>query len=153
MRQPRWVVVATVCAISSAAMAQDHQSKIEKLLGGAPSGAAMTFPTPPKTRIYGSTEDIRWMSEVEAMLEVKAQLKPPPAGKQARAKLALCFKVDALGRPFGERLCGTTGNRPLEGFARHVLATAGPFPPPPASEVNRELSWVYAYGHERLQFR
>ena len=149
LRQPGFRLIgvsvgAFVCVISAGATAQ--QSRLNELLGGK-LDKPMRFPVPtPKQKIYGGTEDIRWMSEVEAMLEVKARQLPALTGVRAGTKIALCFEVDTDGNPLNLRACGSTAHRRLEAFARRVVTAAAPFLPPPAGRAKSGLRWVYEYG-------
>ena len=79
-------------------------------LGGAPDFGAMSFARPtPKTKIYGGTEDVRWMSEVEAMLEAKVQQLPRTPHWQAGGRVAICFHVDVSGRVTVKEWCQKSG--------------------------------------------
>lgn len=115
-------------------------------LGGAPDfGAKMTFARPtPKTKIYGGTEDVRWMSEVEAMLEAKVQQLPRTAHYQAGGKVALCFHVSPDGRVLLADYCMKSGYPDVDQLAMRALRAAQPFPPPPPG-LDRGLIWISTF--------
>ena len=125
-------------------------------LGGAPSfGAHMTFARPtPKTKIYGGTEDVRWMSEVEAMLEAKVQQLPKTAHYQAGGKVAICFHVSPEGRVILQEYCAKSGYPDIDQLAMRALRAAAPFPPPPPG-LDRGLIWVSTFDGQTpvLHFR
>lgn len=110
-------------------------------LGGAPDFGAMSFARPtPKTKIYGGTEDVRWMSEVEAMLEAKVQQLPRTAHWQAGGHVAICFHVDVSGRVTVKEWCQKSGYPDIDQIAMRALVAAAPFPPPPPG-VEHGLIW------------
>ncbi|MBE7220372.1 MAG: TonB family protein [Caulobacteraceae bacterium] len=115
-------------------------------LGGAPSfGAQMHFARPtPKAKIYGGTEDMRWMSEVEAMLEAKVQQLPKTAHYQAGGKVAICFHVGPDGRVLLQEFCAKSGYPDIDALAMRALHAAAPFPPPPPG-LERGLVWVSSF--------
>ena len=111
-------------------------------LAGAPSlDATMSFAKPtPKTKIYGGTEDVRWMSEVEAMLEAKVQKLPHTAHYQTGGNVAICFHVDITGRVIEKDFCKKSGYPDIDQMAMRALLSAAPFPPPPPG-LERGLVW------------
>lgn len=111
-------------------------------LAGAPSlDATMSFARPtPKTKIYGGTEDVRWMSEVEAMLEAKVQKLPHTAHYQAGGNVAICFHVDTTGHVIERDFCKKSGYPDIDQMAMRAFLAAAPFPPPPAG-LERGLIW------------
>ena len=111
-------------------------------LAGAPSlDATMTFAKPtPKTKIYGGTEDVRWMSEVEAMLEAKVQKLPHTAHYQTGGNVAICFHVDTTGHVIERDFCKKSGYPDIDQMAMRALLAAAPFPPPPPG-LERGLIW------------
>ncbi len=125
-------------------------------LGGAPNfGAAMTFARPtPKTKIYGGTEDVRWMSEVEAMLEAKVQQLPRTAHYQTGGRVAICFHVSPDGRVLLQEFCQKSGYPDVDQLAMRALHLAAPFPPPPPG-LDRGLVWVSTFDGQTpvLHFR
>lgn len=125
-------------------------------LGGAPNfGATMTFARPtPKTKIFGGTEDVRWMSEVEAMLEAKVQQLPKTAHYQAGGKVAICFHVSPDGRVILQEYCQKSGYPDVDALAMRALHAAAPFPPPPPG-LERGLIWVSTFDGQTpvLHFR
>ena len=125
-------------------------------LGGAPNfGTNMTFARPtPKTKIFGGTEDVRWMSEVEAMLEAKVQQLPKTAHYQAGGKVAICFHVSPDGRVILQEYCLKSGYPDVDALAMRALHAAAPFPPPPAG-LDRGLIWVSTFDGQApvLHFR
>ncbi len=114
-------------------------------LAGAPTLGAMSFAKPtPKTKIYGGTEDVRWMSEVEAMLEAKVQKLPHTAHYQAGGKVAICFHVDVSGRVILNDFCLKSGYPDIDQMAMRALVAAAPFPPPPPG-LERGLIWISTF--------
>lgn len=115
-------------------------------LAGAPTlDATMSFAKPtPKTKIYGGTEDVRWMSEVEAMLEAKVQKLPRTAHYQAGGKVAICFHVDVSGRVILNDFCAKSGYPDIDQMAMRALVAAAPFPPPPPG-LERGLIWISTF--------
>ena len=115
-------------------------------LAGAPTlDATMSFAKPtPKTKIYGGTEDVRWMSEVEAMLEAKVQKLPHTAHYQAGGKVAICFHVDVSGRVILNDFCAKSGYPDIDQMAMRALVAAAPFPPPPPG-LERGLIWISTF--------
>ena len=110
-------------------------------LAGAPDFGAMSFARPtPKTKIYGGTEDVRWMSEVEAMLEAKVQQLPRTAHWQAGGRVLICFHVDVSGRVTVKEWCQKSGYPDVDQLAMRALMAAAPFPPPPPG-VEHGLVW------------
>ena len=125
-------------------------------LAGAPTlDAAMSFARPtPKTKIYGGTEDVRWMSEVEAMLEAKVQKLPHTEHYQAGGRVAICFHVDVSGRVILQDYCLKSGYPDIDRLAMRALIAAAPFPPPPPG-LDRGLIWVSTFDGQTptLHFR
>ncbi len=125
-------------------------------LAGAPNlDAAMSFAKPtPKTKIYGGTEDVRWMSEVEAMLEAKVEQLPHTEHYQAGGKVAICFHVDPTGRVIANDYCVKSGYPDIDKLAMRALFAAAPFPPPPPG-LERGLIWVSTFDGQvpHLRFR
>ena len=111
-------------------------------LAGAPSlDATMSFARPtPKTKIYGGTEDVRWMSEVEAMLEAKVEKLPRTAHYQTGGNVAICFHVDTTGHVIERDFCKKSGYPDIDQMAMRALLSAAPFPPPPPG-LERGLVW------------
>jgi TonB family protein len=108
----------------------------------------------PKTKIYGGTDDVRWMSEVEAMLEAKVQQLPPSEHFQSGGKVAICFHVDVSGRVLLQEFCAKSGYPDLDRLAMRALQAAAPFPPPPPG-LERGLVWVSTFDGQlpKLHFR
>ena len=115
-------------------------------LGGAPNfGATMTLAKPtPKAKIFGGTDDMRWMSEVEARLEAKVQQLPKTAHYQSGGKVAICFHVGPDGRVLLQEFCEKSGYPDIDALAMRALHAAGPFPPPPPG-LERGLVWVSSF--------
>ena len=105
----------------------------------------MTLAKPtPKAKIYGGTDDMRWMSEVEAMLEAKVQQLPKTAHYQTGGKVAICFHVGPDGRVLLQEFCEKSGYPDIDALAMRALRAAAPFPPPPPG-LERGLVWVSSF--------
>ncbi len=125
-------------------------------LAGAPTlDTSMSFARPtPKTKIYGGTEDVRWMSEVEAMLEAKVGTLPHTEHYQAGGRVAICFHVDVSGRVILQEFCAKSGYPDIDRLAMRALQSAAPFPPPPPG-LDRGLMWTSTFDGQlpKLHFR
>lgn len=124
---------------------QPKTAKPTKDLFASLSGSAalpeMSFSKPAaKTRIYGGTEDVRWMSTVEGMLEDKVGKLPRTPHWQAGGHVAICFHVDENGRVTIKDFCAKSGYPDVDGIAMRALMAAQPFPPPPRG-VEHGLVW------------
>lgn len=95
----------------------------------------------PKTKVYGGTEDVRWMAEVEGMLESKVSQLPRNAHWQSGGKVVVFFHVDASGRVISREIYQKSGYPEIDALAMRALAAAAPFPPPPPG-IEHGLVWV-----------
>lgn len=142
----------------SAKAAPKHKAVPNALaaLASAPTlDSAMSFAKPtPKTKIYGGTDDVRWMSEVEAMLEAKVGTLPSRDHYQSGGKVAICFHVDESGRVIAREYCAKSGYPEIDQMAMRALLSAAPFPPPPPG-LERGLIWVTTFDGRlpKLHFR
>lgn len=142
----------------SAKAAPKHKAVPNALaaLASAPTlDTAMSFAKPtPKTKIYGGTDDVRWMSEVEAMLEAKVGTLPSRDRYQSGGKVAICFHVDENGRVIAREYCAKSGYPEIDQMAMQALLNAAPFPPPPPG-LERGLIWVTTFDGRlpKLHFR
>lgn len=142
----------------SAKAAPKHKAVPNALaaLASAPTlDSAMSFAKPtPKTKIYGGTDDVRWMSEVEAMLEAKVGTLPSRDHYQSGGKVAICFHVDENGRVIAREYCAKSGYPEIDQMAMQALLSAAPFPPPPPG-LERGLIWVTTFDGRlpKLHFR
>ena len=110
-------------------------------LSGADGAAEMTFAKPSaKTKVYGGTEDVRWMSTVEGMLEEKVGKLPRTPHWQAGGQVVICFHVDENGRVAVKDFCQKSGYPDVDQIAMRALMAAQPFPPPPRG-VEHGLAW------------
>ncbi len=111
-------------------------------LSGSDALPQMTFAKPSaKTKVYGGTEDVRWMSTVEGMLEEKVGKLPHTAHWQAGGHVAICFHVDGTGKVTIKDWCQKSGYPDIDQIAMRALVQASPFPPPPPG-VEHGLVWV-----------
>ncbi len=110
-------------------------------LSGSDALPQMTFAKPSaKTKIYGGTEDVRWMSTVEGMLEEKVGKLPRTQHWQAGGQVVICFHVDENGRVTITDYCHRSGYPDVDQIAMRALMAAQPFPPPPRG-VEHGLAW------------
>ena len=116
------------------------------MLSGAPSlDSNMSFARPtPKTKIYGGTEDVRWMSEVEAMLEAKVTKLPRTAHWRDGGRVVIFFHVDTSGRVIARDIILKSGYPDIDQIAMRALSSAAPFPPPPPG-LERGLYWASTF--------
>jgi TonB family protein len=125
-------------------------------LAGAPNlDTSFSFARPtPKTKIFGGTEDVRWMSEVEAMLEAKVTQLPRSEHYQSGGKVAICFHVDVDGRVIQREYCAKSGYPDIDRLAMKALLEAAPFPRPPPG-LDRGLVWFTTFDGQlpKLRFR
>lgn len=111
-------------------------------LAGSDALPQMTFAKPSaKTKVYGGTEDVRWMSTVEGMLEEKVGKLPHTQHWQAGGRVAICFHVDTTGKVTIKDWCQKSGYPDIDQIAMRALLSAAPFPPPPPG-VEHGLVWV-----------
>ena len=130
---------------TKAAKAQPKTNQKTKELFASLSGSdalpQMTFSKPAaKTKIYGGTEDVRWMSTVEGMLEDKVGKLPRTPHWQAGGQVVVCFHVDENGRVTIKDFCQKSGYPDVDQIAMRALMAAQPFPPPPRG-VEHGLAW------------
>ena len=110
-------------------------------LAGSASLPELSFAKPtPKTKVYGGTEDVRWMSQVEGMLEAKVSQLPRTAHWQTGGQVLICFHVDENGRVTVKEFCRKSGYPDVDQIAMRALLAAAPFPPPPQG-VEHGLVW------------
>ena len=112
-------------------------------LASAPQlNATMSFARPtPKTKIYGGTEDVRWMSTVEAMLESKVTQLPRTAHWRDGGRVVIFFQVDVSGRVIAREIIVKSGYPDIDQIAMRALNGAAPFPPPPPG-IEHGLYWA-----------
>ena len=131
-------------AKAAKASPKTNQQKTHDLfasLSGSSALPEMSFSKPAaRTRIYGGTEDVRWMSTVEGMLEDKVGKLPRTQHWQAGGQVAICFHVDESGRVTVKDFCQRSGYADVDQIAMRALMSAQPFPPPPRG-VEHGLIW------------
>lgn len=112
-------------------------------LAGAPQlNATMSFARPtPKTKIYGGTEDVRWMSIVEAKLESKVAQLPRTTHWRDGGRVVIFFHVDVSGRVIAREIIVKSGYPDIDAIAMRALNAAAPFPAPPPG-LERGLYWA-----------
>ena len=131
-------------AKTKAAKAAPKQKKAADLMASLAGSSALpelSFSKPtPKSKVYGGTEDVRWMSTVEGMLEAKVSQLPRTAHFQTGGQVLICFHVDENGRVTVHEFCRKSGYPDVDQMAMRALLGAAPFPPPPAG-VEHGLVW------------
>ena len=131
-------------AQTKAAKAAPKQKKSANLMASLAGSSALpdlSFAKPtPKTKVFGGTEDVRWMSEVEGMLEAKVSQLPRTAHWQTGGSVLICFHVDESGRVTVKEFCRKSGYPDIDQIAMRALLAASPFPPPPRG-VEHGLVW------------
>ena len=126
---------------AKAAPKQKRTSDLLASLAGSSALPELSFAKPtPKAKVYGGTEDVRWMSEVEGMLEAKVSQLPRTAHWQTGGQVLICFHVDENGRVTVKEFCRKSGYPDVDQLAMRALLAASPFPPPPAG-VEHGLVW------------
>ncbi len=110
-------------------------------LAGTSALPELSFAKPtPKSKVYGGTEDVRWMSQVEGMLESKVVQLPRTAHWQTGGQVLICFHVDDNGRITVKEWCRKSGYPDVDQLAMRALMAAAPFPPPPRG-IEHGLVW------------
>ena len=131
-------------AQTKAAKPAPKQKKTPDLMASLAGSSALpelSFAKPtPKAKVYGGTEDVRWMSEVEGMLESKVSQLPRTAHFQTGGQVLICFHVDESGRVTVKEFCRKSGYPDIDQMAMRALLAASPFPPPPRG-IEHGLVW------------
>ena len=131
-------------AKTKAAKAAPKQKKSPDLMASLAGSSALpelSFAKPtPKAKVYGGTEDVRWMSEVEGMLEAKVTQLPRTQHWHDGGHVLICFHVDETGRVTIKDFCQKSGYPDIDQLAMRALLAAAPFPPPPRG-VEHGLVW------------
>ena len=126
---------------AKAAPKQKKAADLMASLAGSSALPELSFSKPtPKAKVYGGTEDVRWMSEVEGMLESKVSQLPRTAHFQTGGQVLICFHVDENGRVTVKEFCRKSGFPDVDQLAMRALVAAAPFPPPPRG-VEHGLVW------------
>ena len=136
--------VAKEAKTKAAKAAPKRKEKVADLmasLAGSATLPELSFAKPtPKSKVYRGTEDVRWMSTVEGMIESKVTQLPRTPHWQAGGQVLICFHVDESGRITVKDLCRKSGYPDVDALAMRALTAAGPFPPPPPG-VEHGLVW------------
>ena len=128
-------------AAKAAPKRKEKMADLMASLAGSSTLPELSFAKPtPKSKVYGGTEDVRWMSTVEGMIESKVSQLPRTAHWQAGGQVLICFHVDESGRITVKDLCRRSGYPDVDALAMRALTAAGPFPPPPPG-VEHGLVW------------
>ncbi len=131
-------------AQTKAAKPAPKQKKAPDLMASLAGSSALpelSFAKPtPKSKVYGGTEDVRWMSTVEGMLEAKVGQMPHTSHWQEGGQVLICFHVDVSGRVTVKEYCRKSGYPDVDALAMRALLAAAPFPPPPPG-IERGLVW------------
>ncbi len=128
-------------AAKAAPKRKDKAADVMASLAGSSALPDLSFSKPtPKTKVYGGTEDVRWLAIVEGMLEAKVVQLPRTAHWQAGGHVAICFHVDESGRVTVREWCQKSGYPDVDDLAMRAFLAAAPFPPPPRG-VEHGLIW------------